>query len=817
MDALLRPGMRLMRRFGVAGRFIVIGLVLLIPLLVSVAGGWSAGSRDITFAQRERDGLRLEVPLVRLVAVLAEQVDNPAARAGDGSGVRDQKWSGQLQQALADVDTADAAVGARLGLHAGWLALREAARNSGPERALHLADGFVERVADASYLILDPQLDSYYVMIALVDRLPRLLAEVAAQDRGLQDGVDARTQDPVLAEVGERLRLDLATATRTSTWPGLTGELGGAAAALTAALAPYRPGTGLPAGNLNTVTAAGSALADSLGRALDTLLERRQEERNGQRIHPLLLAALALAGAAYLNVALYRATSLDVQRVLTEIHRVTSGEFDGGEPLPGRDEFAQMSRAVRHASDRLTELLSALRLQATHDDLTALPNRAMFMAKIEDAIVAQPGRFAVVLADLERFKDVNDSFGHGMGDRLLRVVSARFHKAVGRRNLVARLGGNEFAVLVYDAHRVRDVQQVIARMQVALAEPVDIDGRQLHTRARIGIALHATGQPGGVELLRNADVALSAAKGRDGDVVSLFEPVMHERTRERTELSGDLVTAVAQQQFSLAYQPIVDVTTGAVQGVEALVRWVHPTRGPVSPAVFVPLAEASGQIVALGRWVLHESLRQLAAWHREFPDGYPLTMDVNLSPAQLADAGLPGEVLSMISRTGVDPRRVVLEITETALVRDTETVLRRLGQLSAIGVRLALDDFGTGYSSLSYLRRLPVSVLKVDKSFVDDIDSPDGQAARLLHDIVGLGNGLGMDVIAEGIESPAQVPLLRSAGCHLGQGYLWSRPISAGQVSQLLRDGAVLHVEPAEQGGPAAEAFLPGPRQPLLP
>jgi diguanylate cyclase (GGDEF)-like protein len=414
------------------------------------------------------------------------------------------------------------------------------------------------------------------------------------------------------------------------------------------------------------------------------------------------------------------------------------------------------------------------------------------MSSLDSAIADQPGQCAVLLADLNRFRDINDGFGHSIGDRLLRVVSARFRTAAERRNLVARLSGNEFAVLIYDAVSMREVQQVIARMQVALLEPVNIDGRQLHVRARIGAALHATGHPSAVELVRNADVALSAAKSQDGTTVTLFEPTMHDRTRDRTELSGDLVTAVARNQFTLVYQPIVDVTTGVLQGVEALARWMHPTRGPVSPTVFVPLAEASGQIIDLGRWVLHEALRQLAAWHREFPDHHQLTMDVNLSADQLTDTALAGMVLDRISLHQVDPRRIVLELTETALVRDQKTVLRRLEQLSAIGVRLALDDFGTGYSSLSYLRRLPVSVLKVDKSFVDDIESPDGQAARLLHDIVGLGAGLGMEVIAEGIESPGQVPVLRDAGCTLGQGFLWSRPLPAGEFTDLLRRGTRL-------------------------
>jgi diguanylate cyclase (GGDEF)-like protein len=823
MDALLRPGMQLIRRLRVAGKFIAIGLLLLIPLPVSMSGGWAASSRDITFVQREREGLRLAVPLVQLAAVLASRPDG-----ADGAA--------QLASAVAEADAADAVVGVRLGVHDAWLRLREDVLRSGSSsspadgtsspasaptaRPLHLTQRFTELVADSSNLILDPALGSYYMMIALVDRLPRVL-EAAALHEQRRSGAGAGNADPVLQDVSERLQLDLRTAASTSGGQGLPRAVSDSYTALRTALTPYLVGTaptstaltstaptstaptgsaagGAAAGgagqDLATVTAAGSALAGSLGSALDLLLRQRQAERAEQRLRPLLLVAVALSCAGYLALALYRATTRDVGTVLTEINRVANGEFDWGEPLAGRDEFAEMSRAVKDTSDRLTELLSALRLQATYDELTALPNRTMFMAKVEDSIAERPGSFAVVLADLERFKDINDSFGHGIGDRLLQVVSARFHRAAGRRNLVARLGGNEFAVLVYDATTIRGVQQVIARMQVALAEPVDIDGRQLHTRARMGIALHATGRPGAVELIRNADVALSAAKGRDGVVVALFEPAMHEHTRDRTELSGDLVTAVAEQQFTLVYQPIVDVASGAVQGVEALVRWMHPTRGPVPPAVFIPLAEASGQIVELGRWVLHESLRQLAAWHRQFPDSYPLTMDVNLSADQLAAPGLPGEVLTMISRTGVDPRRVVLEITETALVRNVETVRRRLGQLSAIGVRLALDDFGTGYSSLSYLRRLPVDVLKVDKSFVDGIDSPDGQAARLLHDIVGLGAGLGMEVIAEGIESPEQVPVLRAVGCHLGQGYLWSRPISADEVAELLHGGGRLHV-----------------------
>jgi diguanylate cyclase (GGDEF)-like protein len=818
MDALLSPGTRLMRQFRVAGKFITIGLLLLVPVMVSLGGGWTAGSREIAFSQRERDGVRLAVPLVQLVAVLADLQADRGAVTGTTAVTPDQDDAARLRAVVDDVDAADAAVGAGLTVHDEWVQLRGQVLAADRTRALPVVQDFVERVAGASNLVLDPETDSHYVMLALVDRLPQVLVSAARCEQRLRREGEPEPE-PMLGHVAERLRKDLATAGSAAGGDGLTRQFAATSAALDAALAPYLRAAGQAPGqgtvrDLGTVAAAGAALADSLGSALDTLLHRRESELAAGRRQPLLIVGLALACAGYLGLALYRATIQDVHTLLAEVNQVTSGEPNARQPLPGRDEFAQLSRALRDAGDRLTELLSALRLQATHDELIGLPNRTMFMSKLEEAIAVQPGRFAVVLADLDRFKDLNDSFGPGMGDRLLRVVGARVHKAAGRRNLVARLGGNEFAVLVCEATVLSDVQQVIDRIKAALAEPVDLDGRQLHVRPRMGVALHATDRPGAVDLIRNAAVALSAAKDRDGWAATLFEPAMHERTRDRTELSGDLVTAVSRQQLSLVYQPIVEVASGTVRGVEALVRWVHPTRGPVSPAVFIPLAEASGQIVELGRWVLHEALRQLAAWHRQFPDGYPLTMDINLSAGQLADPGLPGEVLELISRTGVDPHRVVLEITESALVREMEAVLRRLGQLSATGVRLALDDFGTGYSSLSYLRRLPVSVLKVDKSFIDDLDSPDGQAARLLHDIVGLGAGLGMEVIAEGIESPAQVPALRAAGCHLVQGYLWSQPIDAEQVARLLRSGGRIE---APGSTPDAAGLRPGlhlPRQP---
>ena len=320
---------------------------------------------------------------------------------------------------------------------------------------------------------------------------------------------------------------------------------------------------------------------------------------------------------------------------------------------------------------------------------------------------------------------------------------------------------------------------------------MDVDGRLLRVQASVGIAIGPDGGTTPTELLRNADVAMHAAKDNGTGALVVFEPAMHEATRERTELSFELVRAIEHRQLSVVYQPIVDLGTEAVEAVEALVRWDHPERGVISPELFVPLAEATGLIVPIGRWVMRQAVLQLTSWRQEFPHRR-VTMDINLSADQLGDADLVGDVLSLISETGVDPQSIVLEITESALVRDLDSALRRLAQLAAVGVRLALDDFGTGYSSLSYLGRLPVTVLKIDKSFVaaaDTAPAAAGPAEVLLRGIVGLGTGLGMDVIAEGIETPDQARRLRDAGCHYGQGYLWSRPVSAAELGVLLRRG----------------------------
>ncbi|HYY10152.1 MAG TPA: bifunctional diguanylate cyclase/phosphodiesterase, partial [Kineosporiaceae bacterium] len=541
--------------------------------------------------------------------------------------------------------------------------------------------------------------------------------------------------------------------------------------------------------------------------------ERRQDELAASRIKPVLLALGSLLVLGYLLVAVYRATSQDVHAVLEDISTVTSGQQPAVPPLEGSDEFARMSRAVTITRDRLTALLGSLRYQATHDELTALGNRALFTDKIDEALATHGAGVAVVMVDLDHFRDVNDAFGHEMGDRLLRAVGVRFHRASGRRNLVARLGADEFGVLLPFGGGEGEALGVVDRLRTALATPVDVDGRLLQVRASFGVAVASNDRRTAAELVRDADVALSAARdtvppstadGAAGTRVAVFEPAMHERTRDRTELSADLVGAVERGELELLYQPIVDLATEAMHGVEALARWNHPVRGLVPPTVFVPIAEATGSIVPIGRWVLREAVTQLARWREEFPDGYPLTMEANLSAGQLADPGLVPAVAALVAETGLDPRDLTLEITESSLVEDLDAALRPLRQLGAIGVRLALDDFGTGYSSLTYLRRLPVSMLKIDRSFVADTDEAE-PARVLLQGISALGTGLGMQVVAEGVETERQARQVRAAGCHLGQGFLWARPMTADEVTDLLRSGGDLSAA-------ARAGVVPAPR-----
>ncbi|HEU5449950.1 MAG TPA: EAL domain-containing protein, partial [Acidimicrobiia bacterium] len=417
-----------------------------------------------------------------------------------------------------------------------------------------------------------------------------------------------------------------------------------------------------------------------------------------------------------------------------------------------------------------------------------LPNRSLLLDRLAHALARAQRNGApvtVLFLDLDRFKTVNDSLGHTAGDRLLAAVGRRLADSVRPSDTVARLGGDEFAVLLEDTPTGAALD-VARRLEEALESPFSIDGHQVFARASIGVATGEGGKQTADELLRNADLAMYMAKGRETTRHASFEPGMHTAVLERLEMEADLRRALQAGEFFLHYQPVVRLADASVVGMEALIRW---KRGGdvVSPAVFIPVAEETGLIVAIGQWVVSEACRQAAAWQREHALQPPLRLSVNLSARQLQDPGLVPDVEQVLNACGLDPNCLVIEITESLLMSDPDVAVQRLRHLKDLGVRLAIDDFGTGYSSLSYLRRFPVDVLKIDRSFVAALGAGPEDAA-LAHAIVKLGHTLKLNIVAEGIETPEQLSELRSLGCEYGQGYLFAAPLGVDAVAALLAD-----------------------------
>ena len=446
------------------------------------------------------------------------------------------------------------------------------------------------------------------------------------------------------------------------------------------------------------------------------------------------------------------------------------------------DEFVRgLLLTTRDISDRCT-IEAQLVHQAFHDQLTGLANRALFRDRVQHALSRRRSELStigVLYVDLDEFKSVNDTLGHTVGDALLGAVAERLLSFLRAFDTAARLGGDEFAVLIDDIRQQDHVTTVAERIRLSFLDPFIIDGREVRSSASIGVAL-ATPHQATDDLLGQADVAMYLAKQRGGAQVALFEPGMQTAALNRLELQGDLRLALDRGELSLAYQPIHDLETQALIGAEALLRWTHPTRGPVPPSVFVPIAEETGLIVAIGRWVLTQACADANTW-RQHLTATRLRVSVNLSGRQIPVPGLIDDVKSALADSGLSPRFLVLELTERMLLEHDELCVGVLHQLKSTGVRLAIDDFGTGYSSLTYLQRLPVDVLKIDRGFVARIED-DHDSAAITRTIVALAKTMSLRTIGEGIENPRQAELLRQLGCNFGQGFFYGMPMPADEL-----------------------------------
>ena len=517
---------------------------------------------------------------------------------------------------------------------------------------------------------------------------------------------------------------------------------------------------------------AGYATPDALPESLSSLFPH------------LRLASLPAGAEAALECRLQRAdgAAADVELLLRTLS------------WRGRE---RQVLAVRDISER-KEAAARIAHLAYHDTLTGLPNRTVFAERLAHSVErarAEHEPVAVLCIDLDGFKAVNDLHGHPAGDELLAAVARRLRSVAGADELVARLGGDEFAIVQQGGRQPENAGLLSERIIAVLEAPFEMGGRTARISASIGVAVFPTDAENPGDVIKNADMALYRAKAEGRGLTRFYEAAMDEALRRRRQLEADLKLAIGSGEIQIHYQPLAELESGTILGFEALLRWTHPEHGPIGPDTFIPLAEESGLIVRLGEWVLREACREAARWNP------PLKLAVNLSPLQFIQHDLVGAIECVLAETGLAPERLDLEITEGLLIKDSASALVTLERLKALGVRISMDDFGTGYSSLSYFRMFPFDKVKIDRSFVTDMIA-NPQARAIISSVIGLGRGLGVPVVAEGVETTEQLDALRNEGCDQVQGYLIARPNPISHFEGVVLDRAVGTVQglPARVG-----------------
>ena len=505
-------------------------------------------------------------------------------------------------------------------------------------------------------------------------------------------------------------------------------------------------------------------------------------------------------GAARISFPLHRRNAsappcpldvdLDLQLIEAVLREQTAAETASLESLV---RFLADDLDVRYELARSRHTAEELRLNSLSDNLTGLPNRELFLDRLEHAVERSKRhkdfRFAVLSLDIDRFNAVNDSLGQVIGDEVLTIVARRLETCVRGEDTVARFGGDEFVALLESISDDSDGSRVADRMRRALREPIVTSEGEVFLSASIGIVLNSPATESAAQLVQHANIATSRAKTAGRDRYEMYDRAMHAKAIKRLRMEMDLRHAVERHEFQLYYQPLISLKTGRITELEALLRWHHPERGIVPPLDFIPVAEETGLIVPIGSWVLKEACRQMCEWQREFPQTageQPLALSVNLSVKQFAQRGFVEHVAEIVRASGLDPRSLKLEITESFVIDDTLGTRGMLNELRQLGVQIYLDDFGTGYSSLAYLHTLPLDAIKIDRSFVTGMESGPTQL-QLVHTVRALAHNIGVVAVAEGVETEAQLRTLRALGCESAQGYLFSRPVAADAIGTLLR------------------------------
>ena len=760
----MRPGERLLRRFSSATKFLIVAAVLASPLVWLAQAYASDKLGQIRFSDRERVGLRVQEDLVGVLFAVLDPGRN-------------------LDTALRAVDPVDLRA---LEVHHDWSDLERRLRTPSIDRQTiaREVNRLLITVGDRSNLTLDPEVKTYYLMDTLQFRLPSIaLLGAEALDR-----TGDRASGVLGVVAAERHRMGEAlgraeAAMRMDDDPGraVVTEIAAQSAELALEPETTEPPLGpaeARAAHVRTVEAQWRLLAPEL----DRLLEARIESLRTERSAVIWVAVLCIALAAYLFAALATSVLHPVRRILDALRAAGRGDLSGAAlRSEGSDELAAIERQVGETLAQVRDTQALLSHQATHDALTGLPNRRLATWRIGEAIGRarrSDGDLAAVLfIDLDRFKVINDSLGHEVGDRVLRAVTERLRSSLRTIDVLARLAGDEFVVICEHLEDRSHAVELAERIVLSLKEPLLVDTSHgtvdLVVGASVGVATVKPGdETDASSLLRDADVAMYTAKQQRRGSVVVFDAGQREDAHRLLEVREALRRAIDRDEIEVHLQPIVPLSRPGRLCFEALARWTPEGSGPITPGEFIPIAEDSGLIVPLGIAVLHKACTWLAGQQAA---GHDVEIAVNLSPRQLGHPTLIHDVTRVIADTGVDPGGLWLEITETALADETAHVTEVLHRLRELGVHLSIDDFGTGYSSLGHLSHFPVEQLKVDRSFVAGM-LDGGRAGNIVAAITRLAHGLGLSVVAEGVEQEAQADRLRVLGCDDAQGWLFGRP-----------------------------------------